>query len=231
MSPKFLGAALIMVLAAGYVAWHRSTATPDSASPPTAALVPAKQGDLEPVLARIEHSLKELEKRLRRLETADPPSVTLASTDPDLEDLSQRLAAVEAQLRRMPDAGVLDELAFPLESQTLSPEEQDGKRLDSLREAFETDNNAGPALRAELENAAPLFDAEEVAGLEFNRVDCRTNYCRLEYEDNSSNGADAMIAENELFLLLSEKYGQDIVIHGGERNGRSRSIYIELSPD
>jgi hypothetical protein len=117
---------------------------------------------------------------------------------------------------------------FPLENETESPEAANRKRLDSLREAFENDDPAEPAMQTALENAAPLFEAGELATLEFQQADCRSNYCRLVYRDQSPNSAESAIAENELSLLLAEKYGQGITIKGGEHRGNVRVIYIEF---
>ena len=219
-----------MVLAAGYVAWQRSGTPPDSAPPDDVAPAPAITVDLEPTLVGIENRLTDLERRLRLLEGVEPPSPALAVANPDIDDLRQRLESIEAQLRRIPDAPGTAQYssAFPLEGDTATPEEENQARLASLREAFANDDNADPALQAELENAAPLFDAEAVSGFEFRQANCRANYCLLEYEDRTANGAEAAIAENELYLLLAEKYGQGISIRGGERSGNARAIYIEL---
>ena len=219
-----------MVLAAGYVAWQRSGTPPGSAPPVDAVPAPAIQVDLEPALVGIENRLADLETRLRRLEGVKNPPPALAVANPDIDDLRQRLESVEAQLRRIPDApgAVKYSSAFPSEDNTLTPEEENQARLDSLQEAFANDDNADPALQAELENAAPLFDAEAVTGFEFRQANCRANYCLLEYEDRTANGAEAVIAENELYLLLAEKYGQGITIKGGEHRGKVRVIYIEF---
>lgn len=162
-----------------------------------------------------------------------------AAAQPDLASLEQRLAILEERVdalegQSQTDSGSLSPgsaiKATHRSSVVVNPAGPD-LALRQIQKDFENDDHAANPLQRELEDVAPLFDAEEVASLTFHGVDCRANYCRLEYKDNSADQAESMIAENELSLLLSQKYGKDIVIHGGESNGRSRSLYIELHPN
>lgn len=222
----------MMGLVAGYLAWYRSSRPPDPVTPDySLAPAPATWHDERLALDRLESRLAELELRLGRLESQGPAQARNTTVaDPDMDDLRQRLESVEAQLRRMPDGrgGILDQGSFLSERNNYTPEEENQKRLDALNETFQNDDNADPALQADLESAAPLFDTDELAVFEFSQIDCSANYCRLVYQDNSGGSAEGAIAENELHLLLTEKYGDEITIRDGERDGRSKSIYIEL---
>ena len=79
------------------------------------------------------------------------------------------------------------------------------------------------------ENVEAIFDSEKLSSLDFSAMDCQDKYCRLQYNDRSPDKAEASLTENELLLRLGEQYGDEITVHGGEKEGSSRSFYIEFS--
>jgi hypothetical protein len=178
--------------------------------------------------SRLEQRLALLERRLAVLE-ANPTGDTAAVAEM-LADLADRIDYLErddagrkstGESSVESPAGGRTAFTYPEGSETSSAAE-------AIRQAFDNDDMPEPGLQVELENAVYLFESPKVADLALREVDCRAHYCRLVYEDHSEDAAAAAITENELLLLLTEKYGNNITIHHSERNGSYRSLYIEL---
>jgi hypothetical protein len=178
-------------------------------------------------VAPLGNRLAAIESRLGALERAVAGSAqsSTETLDSGLDELVSRLEAVEVQLRRMPDDNEYGNLGFG--SSGASAAQGQESRIAGLEEAFQTDDALSSGEEAALENAASIFDRQEVSTLQFRELECSQKYCKLRYEDNSPDSATSTISENELLVLLAEKYGNDIVIHGGEMVGKSRTFFIE----
>ena len=228
MSMKYAGILLLALALGIWVFWERK---PESISA-TPQLFPSSTEsgpDLTPLLVSLEQRLASFEARLLVLEQRESTDIDVPA---ETAGMLSRLEALESQLRRQPDSqqstGAGE--ASVLEGGFYGSESEDS-HLVELRQAFNDDDNAEPAMQVALENAESLFDNQALDQLEFRQIDCRAHYCRLTYENLSSGGAAVDIAENELILLLAEKYGDSIIVHGGERDGSSKTLYIELGVD
>ena len=230
MSLKYMGP-LLLALALGI--WFFLDRKPESVSATThTPLFPSSTStppDLTPMLASLEQRLASLDSRLLALEQREEGG---AEKTEGAADVLSRLEALELQLRQQPESqqspGIVQ--TSVLEGGFYGIESED-TRLAELRQAFDDDDYAEPAMQVALENAESLFDSQALDELEFRQIDCRTRYCRLTYEKSSLAGAASGIAENELILLLAEKYGDGIIVHGGQDKGNSRTVYIELGVD
>ena len=180
---------------------------------------------MAPVQDSLEQRLTSLSERVYGLENRDAGVNDLM---PAIEDLQRRLEALEVQLRKQPAYG--EEARDGNDSNHgLYDLGSPDSRISEVQLAFENDTRLGKARQLELENVAAIFDTEELNELDFTQIDCTDHYCRLIYDDYSTDGAAAsIVADNELVLLLSQKYGGNVTIHAGERKGTSRTIYIEL---
>ena len=63
-------------------------------------------------------------------------------------------------------------------------------------------------------------------GLTVNSVVCRSDWCRVELEDTSSEGED-LISDLELQLKINESLGRDTVIRSGKRNDSHRVLFVQ----
>ena len=221
MNPKY--AWLLLVAAAmAYALWSVSRDPPITAAD-------NRYGD-RPGAATLDQRIALLEERFYALESRLAGDND--STGEVLTDLDTRVDNLE---REYAQQGTTHDpsLAFDPESTRTELAYTEGAEASAAIDepvhiAFENDNIPEPALQVELENADYLFDSQKISDLAFREMDCRERYCRLDYEDHSEDSAAASLAENELFLLLTEKYGGNITVHAGQRNGYYRSLYIEL---
>jgi hypothetical protein len=218
----------LLVVAGLLFAWNRML-SPEQA-PAVATPVPQeREAGLAEALSAMERRQASLDRRLEVLERNRQSGAPVTYTSPEYNDLSARLEAVEIQLRRLPDDADLAGSPGNENSQGVtlySPGESDSQ-VEQLEQAFEQDASVDGAEQASLENAATIFDREELSDLQFRDLVCRETYCKLSYEDHSSSAGASTIAENELFMALLEKYGDGVAIHGGEQAGRNRTFYIE----
>jgi hypothetical protein len=75
---------------------------------------------------------------------------------------------------------------------------------------------------------------EEEASLSFSQTDgfsvdsvvCRSDWCRVELENTSSEGRD-LVSDLELQLKINDSLGRDTVIRSGERNGSHRVLFVQ----
>ncbi len=220
---KFWGTALLIAVVAFLAGRYWSPVpAPAPPSPPVSAggTVQARTSSAE--MESLMVSLERINQRLEALESR--PAVSA----PTKTDLEARVAALEAGQAR--DTARLED--FELETRatadTWEGYTESTDPFTKIRESFDNDNNADVDTRLYREDAAALFDRDVVNRLEFSAMDCRKTYCRLQYNDYSEDGGEAALQENELLLLLSERYGTDIIVHGGEREGSARSFYIEF---
>lgn len=227
MQLKYVGLPLVAVAAALLFAWTQKPAgVADVAQAVPAARPEKSSAGVAPLPASLEQRLASLSDRIHRLESRAEGGNDLAT--PDIEDLRRRLEAVEAHLRQQPAYGEEASAGYDSTQGLQSPDSPD-PRISEAQLAFENDTRLGIAEQVERENVDAIFDDEALHTLEFRQIDCTDRYCRLIYDDYATQGgAASAIAENELVLLLSRKYGDNITIHGGERKGSSKTIYIEL---
>lgn len=226
MSVKHVGAMLLAVALGLYVFWDRKPESVVAMSQPALPISGNTQPDQTPLIHSLEQRLADLEERLLALELHEPGAVEQMT---GAVDFDERLAALEVQLRRQPGyQQYTGSGQGPGPADVLSGEEAEQLRIESLEQAFDGDDNAEPASQVALENVENIFDSEELDLLEFRQIDCREHYCRLAYESYSAGTAANSIAESELILKLAEKYGNGITVHGGEHNGGSKSVYIEM---
>jgi len=234
LQAKYLGVVGLLVLAGLLIAWNKMLlpGQAPAVAEPAPQVSEAGLPDLSEVLIAMERRLASLDRRLDVLERNRQPSTPVTDTSPEYYDLSARLEALEVQLRRLPDSAYLSSSPNNEYSQevTLYSPGESNSEVEQLEKAFEQDASVDVAEQTSLENAATIFHREELSSLHFRDLVCRENYCKLSYEDHSSNAGASTIAENELFMALLEKYGDGIVIHGGEQSGMSRSLYIERNP-
>ena len=227
MQLKYVGLPLVAVAAVLFFAW---TQKPARVADVTQAVpvAPPKQSSAggAPWLASLEQRLASLSDRIDRLESRAEVGNEL--TMADVENLRGRLEAVELQLRQQPAYSEEASVGYESNQGSYTLEASD-PRIAAVQLAFENDTRLGMAALVERENVDAIFDNEALHQLEFRQMDCTDRYCRLIYDDLSRDGdAASAIADNELVLLLSQKYVGNITIHGGERQGTSRTIYIEL---
>jgi hypothetical protein len=150
----------------------------------------------------------------------------------DLEPIVSRLEVLESKLDGTPDNSEYVDVASirmsgTSESMRRGASTEHVDRLE-IRASYENDNDTSSDRRIDLEDAEGIFENDTLGGLEFNSMDCRERYCKLQYSDYSKDRAEAGITENELLSRLSLRYGDDITIHNGDRNGNSKSLYIEF---
>jgi hypothetical protein len=219
---------LLAAAALAYALWSVN----QQPAPAIPAPVAANHGVEESATAlfRLERRVALLEERLYALESR--PTGDNAATAELLADLDTRVDYLES-VDTQGNSAHTRELASAAEHKRSELIYAEGRETEvaiteSIQQAFDNDVTPEPALQVELENAQYLFDSQKISDLAFREMDCREHYCRLGFEDHSEDSAAAALAENELFLLLAEKYGNNITIHAGERNGSYRSVYIEL---
>jgi len=229
---KYVGLPLLAVAVVFFLTWTQKpdrTAEVTQAVPVAPPNLPINSPAAEPgIPASVEPHLASLSERIHLLESrGEAGNDRIIQT---IEELRQRLEAVEAQLRKqsayVEGAGSMyDSVQEPYSLDATDP------RISEVQQAFENDTSPGVAAQVDLENVEAIFDDEALQKFEFRQIDCTARYCRLTYDDYSAGDGAASIAENELALSLSRKYGGKIVIHGGEREGRSKTIYIELGAE